>query len=82
MIRVLESNNVKKFTIKSISDEGVYYLVNGWNKYRAFWKTEDELKPEMLFQSASDAKRSLTKLLKVMPEYATDKFEIVQIDIE
>jgi len=69
------------FTIKSISDEGIYYLVNGWDRHKAFWKLKENLKPDMLFKSAADAKRSLTKLLKIMPDYATDKFEIVQMDI-
>lgn len=69
------------FTIKSVSDEGIYYLVNGWDRHKAFWKLKENLKPDMLFKNAADAKRSLTKLLKIMPDYATDKFEIVQMDI-
>ena len=31
-----------KYTIKSVSDEGIYYLVNGWNKYKTFWISQDE----------------------------------------
>ena len=69
------------FTVKSVSDEGVYYLVNGWDRHKAFWKSKENLKQDMLFKSVADAKRSLTKLLKIMPDYATDKFEIVQMDI-
>ena len=30
------------------------------------------------FNKPSQAKSSLTKLLKVMPEYANDKFEVVE----
>ena len=67
------------FTIKSTSDEGVYYLVNGWEKHKAFWKTKEQLKPSMLFKREQDAKMSLTKLLKIMDEYSNDKFEIVSI---
>ena len=67
------------FTIKSTSDEGVYYLVNGWNKWKTFWIEKENLKPEMLFRRKQDAKRSLTHLLKIMPDYLTDQFELVEI---
>lgn len=67
------------FTIKSTSNEGVYYLVNGWYKHMKIWATREDLKNNMLFRRAADAKRSLTKLLKVMPDYANDKFEVVKI---
>lgn len=72
-----------KYTIKSISEEGTYFLVNGWRKHRKLWISKDEVKKDfnkamsMFFDSAAQAKASLTKLLKVMPEYATDEFEIV-----
>lgn len=33
----------KKYTIKSVSDEGVYYLVNGWNKCKTFWFSEESV---------------------------------------
>ena len=29
-----------KYTIKSTSDEGVYFLVNGWEKCKTFWFSE------------------------------------------
>lgn len=70
----------KLYTIKSTSDEGVYYLVNGWHMHKAFWKTKEELRLNMLFKSQADAKRSLTKLLKIMPDYKNDVFEIVKIN--
>lgn len=75
---------MKKYTIKSISDEGIYYLVNGWNKYKTFWfdeksvMTDTENAKRFFFNKPSQAKSSLTKLLKVMPEYANDKFEVVE----
>lgn len=74
----------KKYTIKSTSEEGVYFLVNGWNKFKTFWLKETEFKrcpdyyKEWLFSSPSTAKATLTKLLKVMPEYETDVFEVVE----
>ena len=77
---------MKKYTIKSISDEGVYYLVNGWEKHRAFWISEAQFlrdpdrAKECFFNKASQAKASLTKLLKVMPDYASDRFEAVEIE--
>jgi hypothetical protein len=67
------------FTIKSTSEEGIYYLVNHWQKHKTFWIEPEKIKREMLFKSAADAKRSLTKLLKVMDDYRTDKFEIIEI---
>ena len=70
------------FTIKSTSDEGVYYLVNHWEKHKPFWIEPNKIKPEMLFKRAADAKRSLTKLLKVMDDYRNDVFELVEINME
>ena len=75
---------MKKYTIKSISDEGIYYLVNGWNKCKTFWFDEKsafqdtENAKRFFFNKPSQAKASLTKLLKVMPDYANDKFEVVE----
>lgn len=68
------------FTIKSVSSEGIYYLVNHVNKYKTYWVEANELKPGMLFSRVSDAKSSLTKLLKVMSDYRTDTFYLVQIN--
>lgn len=67
------------YTIKSTSPEGEYYLVNHWNRFKAFWVTKDRLNNDMLFKREQDAKASLTKLLEVMPEYKTDEFEIIQM---
>lgn len=69
---------MKGYTIKSTSDEGIYYLCNGWNKNKTFWTTEAQIN-KAIFKSQAHAKSNLTKLLKIMPEYATDKFEIIEI---
>ena len=69
----------KLYTVKSISDDGVYYLVNDWRKHKKFWVEPQKAKLEMFFKKPADAKRSLTKLLKVMPEYQFDKLEIIEI---
>lgn len=77
---------MKKYTIKSTSSEGVYYLVNGWNKCKTFWFSEKSVMEDKenakkhFFNSPAQAKASLTKLLKVMPDYADDKFELVEIE--
>jgi hypothetical protein len=71
----------KMYTIKSTSDEGIYYLVNHWEKHKTFWIEPEKIKNSMLFNRVSDAKRSLTKLLKVMEEYKNDTFEIVELNI-
>lgn len=68
------------YTIKSTSDEGVFYLVRNWRKNKAIWVRRDKLKAEMLFKRPQDAQASLTSLLKVMDEYATDKFEVVEFE--
>lgn len=74
----------KKYTIKSDSDEGVYYLVNGWNKCKTFWLSEEsvlkdvENAKQFFFNKPSQAKASLTKLLKVMEDYRNDNFEVVE----
>ena len=75
---------MKKYTIKSTSEEGVYYLVNGWKKCKTFWFNEKsvmedpEFAKKFFFNKPSHAKASLTKLLKVMSEYSTDQFEVVE----
>ena len=77
---------MKKYTIKSTSDEGVYYLVNGWNKCKTFWFNERSVFEDVenakrfFFNKQSQAKASLTKLLKVMTDYASDDFSLVEID--
>ena len=77
---------MKKYTIKSISSEGVYYLVNGWYKCKTFWFSEKSVMENIenakrfFFNKPSQAKASLTKLLKIMPEYASDQFEVVEFE--
>ncbi len=74
-----------KYTIKSTSQEGIYYLVNGWSKCNTFWFTEKSVLENkqnairFFFNKPAQAKASLTKLLKVMPDYASDTFELVEI---
>lgn len=67
------------FSIKSISDEGEYYLVNHWYKYKSFWQHKNDLSLDSTFINAKDAKTSLTKLLKTMPEYGRDTFTLVWV---
>ena len=68
------------YTIKSVSDEGIYYLVNHAKDYKTYWVEKKDLKPKMLYDRAVDAKASLTKLLKIMNEYKADKFYLVKIN--
>lgn len=74
------------YTIESRSADGVHYLVNGWYKHFGFWirrkdLTENKTKylPMITFKSKGSAKTSLTKLLKIMPDYATDRFCMCEI---
>lgn len=68
-----------KYTIKSTNEDGTYYLVNGWYKYFAFWKKD--ISTATLFNRPCDAKRSLTNLLKIMPEYRFDTFELIEVTV-
>lgn len=66
------------YTIKSESEDGIYYLVNGWRKHNAYWSSR--LNPtKVLFKKKGIALRSLGKLLNVMPEYIHDIFTLVEI---
>ncbi len=74
------------YTIESQSPEGIYYLVNGWYKYFAFWIRKKDFNvnkarylPMITFKTIGSAKTSLTKLLKVMPEYKNDIFRLCEI---
>ena len=69
---------IKGYTSRSTSADGVYYLVNGWNKYRTFWVNENHIETAT-FKTLGQAKTSLTKLLKVMEDYRTDLFEYIAI---
>lgn len=69
------------YTIKSVSNEGIYYLVNHAKDYKTYWVKKKDLKPKMLYDRAADAKASLTKLLKIMNDYKADKFYLVKINI-
>ena len=77
---------MKKYTIKSTSEEGVYYLVNGWNKCKTFWFNEKSVMEDKenakkyFFNKPEQAKASLTKLLKVMPDYVNDEFELAEFE--
>ena len=64
--------------VKSVSNEGTYYLVNGWRRHKAFWVKRGDT-PMCLFKDARTAKMSLTKLLKTMPDYASDSFIIEEV---
>lgn len=69
-----------KYTIKSISKDGEYYLANGWGKRIAMWVKKEQIRPELLFNSIGQAKASLTKLLQMFPEYKSDTFEEVSFN--
>ena len=77
---------MKKYTIKCVSEEGIYYLVNGWNKCKTFWFNEKSVLEDkenakrFFFNKPSQAKASLTKLLKVMHDYKNDSFQLVEFE--
>jgi len=65
--------------VKSESSEGIYYLVNGWNKYKKFWHKNGNSEI-VRFKDMKTAKTSLTKLLKIMPDYLEDIITFEEID--
>ena len=71
------------YTIKSVSEEGTYYLVNGWNKHKRFWVRENESwrMSWCCFKTPSQARASLTKLLKIMEDYRNEQFEVVAFSL-
>jgi len=75
-----------KYTMKCTSSEGIYYLVNGWKKCNTFWFNEKSVLEDkenakrFFFNKPSQAKASLTKLLKVMGDYKIDKFEVIEFE--
>lgn len=68
--------------VKSVSADGIYYLVNGWRKYKSFWLhfyaigNDDK---RVLFKDTKSARASLTKLFKIMPEYRDDKITFEEV---
>lgn len=70
---------IKGYTIQSISDEGTYYLVNGWEKHQAFWVKKEHIE-KAIFKTEGQAKASLTKLLKIMDDYKSDIFKMCYVD--
>ena len=72
---------MKMYTIKSTSEDGIYYLCNHWNENRTYWIKENRISKGTLFKKEENAKASLKKLLKVMPEYMGDIFELVAIEL-
>ena len=70
-----------RYTIKSISDEGTYFLVKDWRKNKELWVSKEKMDrhPEWWFTSPSKAKQSLKSLLSVMDEYLSDTFTVVDM---
>ena len=69
---------MRGYVIQSVSEEGIYYLCNGWHKHKALWVKYGELS-KAIFKTPAQAKSSLTKLLKVMDDYKNDHFSICEL---
>ena len=76
IIYIFKRRKMRMFTIRSISLDGEYYLVNGWQRQKLFWTKK---LGEALFKTEASAKGSLTKLLKAMPDYLPDEFSIIEL---
>ena len=70
------------YSIRSTSDEGVYYLLPDWRRQRGIWSKPGDVFARETFKTARGAKASLTALLRGMPEYRTDVFTMVELNHE
>jgi len=68
------------YAIMSVSEEGTYYLVNGWNKNRSFWLKK--IDHRTVFKRPQDATRSLNHLLSIMPDYKGDELSLMRVVFE
>ena len=73
------ANTGVKYTIKSISDEGEFYLVKDWRKNKELWvnKSRMDMHPQWWFTSSGKALQSLKSLLKVMDDYLADDLYVI-----
>ena len=69
---------MRGYVIQSISNEGIYYLCNGWNKHKTYWVEYGKL-DKAIFKTIGQAKSSLTKLLKIMEDYKEDNLSVCKI---
>ena len=70
------------YTIKSVSEEGTYYLCKNWEKNKTFWKEKEFMTDGDLYKSPSYAVKYLKKVLEKMPGYTTDDFTLVMCQDE
>ena len=67
------------YTIRSVSEDGTYYLVNHWNTYKTWWTRDADIIRNG-FKTPGLAARSLNKLIKFEPEYLNDHFTLMRFD--
>jgi len=69
------------YTIKSLSDDGEFYLVKGWRRNNALFVGKGSLKQEYLYASSTKAEAGVRKLLQECPgDYDSDKFFICYVN--
>lgn len=70
------------FSIKSVSDDGVFFLAKDWRKNNVLWMKDTPMLKTFLplFKTGAGAKRSLSQLLKICPDYANDNFTLVKFE--
>ena len=78
---IMAATTSNRYTIKSVSDEGTFYLVKDWRKNRELWVIKDRMDshPDWWFTSSGKAKQSLKSLLSVMDDYLSDTFTVVDM---
>ncbi len=78
--KIKASKDGTLYTVKSVSDEGEYYLVKDWRKNKELWvsKSRMDSNPQYWFTSSAKALQSLKSLLNVMfDDYGSDDFFVV-----
>lgn len=68
------------YTVRNESTEGVYYLINHWNKYKKWFVPHLPQMNDQYFRREQDAKTGITKVISVSDGmYDNDVFTIIKI---
>lgn len=67
------------FIIESVSEDGTWYLVNGWSKSYHFFTRR--VLPDNYFKTRAGALKSLESIVRMEPYYGLGKITIKEVDI-
>lgn len=67
------------FIIESVSEDGTWYLVNGWSKSYHFFTRR--VLPDNYFKTRAGALKSWESIVRMEPYYGLGKITIKEVDI-